>query len=396
MEEAQVDVRLDEGSIRRTKRGRVAADLTMSEGGADVEYNVYLLRNTIVLEFESSDRGRAELAARLLKLAGVSAEVKEKGGEGEWYVIAYTDKLAAGREELRDAIADIVREALAKGWVDADKAELWLEKLIGGITLKEGWPKYYVGLSGSGALDVRYRSTGPDGIEREARRLRDMGLVEGRHFAVKKPKGGKKGYVSILKEGLAYAAWLSIRGSGDRQRLAAEFVGYILERAREEGDAVYRKAAEIVEEGRARGSLRLTDVRGAEVEVEGRRHVVDVLGGGAEPERSGSGRTLLRIAITADIDGVRGDYTMTFSRHSRNNAAVGRTTARADAPGGREADAERFAAVIKALTGRELRVHRRSDGRIIIECYEGHLEGLARYAELADAIRRWLEETDRR
>jgi hypothetical protein len=395
VEEARVEVRLDEGSIRRTKRGLVAADLTVSEGGADVEYNVYLLRNTIVLEFESSDRGRAELAARLLKLAGVSAEVKEKGGEGEWYVIAYTDKLAAGREELRDAIADIVREALAKGWVDAGKAERWLEKLERGRALREGWPKYHVGLK-EGALDVRYRSTGPDGIEREARRLRDMGLVEGRHFAVKKPKGGKKGYVSILKEGLAYAAWLSIRGSGDRQRLAAEFVGYILERAREEGDAVYRKAAEIVEEGRARGSLRLTDVRGAEVEVEGRRHVVDVLGGGAEPERSGSGRTLLRIAITADIDGVRGDYTMTFSRHSRNNAAVGRTTARADAPGGREADAERFSALIKALTGKEPGIYRRSNGRIDIVCGEGHLEGLARYAELADAIRRWLEETDRR
>jgi hypothetical protein len=38
------------------------------------------------------------------------------------------------------------------------------------------------------------------------------------------------------------------------------------------------------------GSLRLIDVRGVEVEVGGRRHVVDVLGGGAE-QRSRSGRT---------------------------------------------------------------------------------------------------------
>jgi len=51
--------------------------------------------------------------------------------------------------------------------------------------------------------------------------------------------------------------------------------------------------------------------------------------------------------------------------------------------------------VIKALTGREPRMYRKSDGRIIIKCYEGHLEGFARYAELADAIARWLEETRR-
>ena len=164
----------------------------------------------------------------------------------------------------------------------------------------------------------------------------------------------------------------------------------------EEGEEVYEKAKEVVEEGRARGSLRLIDVRGAEVDVGGRRHVVDVIGGGAELEKSWSGRTLLRIAITAEVDGVRRDYTMAFGRHSRNNAAVGFAVARADAPGGREADAERLSALIKALTGREPKVRRMKNGEIIIECYEGHLEGFARYAELAEAIAKWLEETSRR
>jgi hypothetical protein len=51
---------------------------------------------------------------------------------------------------------------------------------------------------------------------------------------------------------------------------------------------------------------------------------------------------------------------------------------------------------LKALTGREPRVRRMKDGRIRIECYEGHLEGIRRFAELADAIERWLEETGRR
>jgi hypothetical protein len=56
---------------------------------------------------------------------------------------------------------------------------------------------------------------------------------------------------------------------------------------------------------------------------------------------------------------------MTYGRHGADNAAVGRAYVSVDAPGGREADAERFAAVIKALTGREPKVHRMKDGTII-------------------------------
>jgi len=51
-----------------------------------------------------------------------------------------------------------------------------------------------------------------------------------------------------------------------------------------------------------------------------------------------------RIIITAEIDGVKSDYTITYGRYG-TNAALGFAVARADAPGGREADAERFAAV---------------------------------------------------
>ncbi len=317
------------------------------------------------------------------------------GGRNVWYVEATTDKLATGRKELRDAIADIVREALVKGWVDAGKAELWLDKLRGGLTLREGWPKYYVGLTGGGALEVRYTSTSPDGIEREARRLRDMGLVEGVHFSVRMPEGGKAGYVRILREGLERAAWLSVHGSGEQQRLAAEFVEYILKRAGKEGGAVYKKAEEIVDRGREVDSMRLTDVKGKEVYVGGRRHVVTVLGGGAQPERSGSGRTLLRIKITAEVDGVRRDYEIAFGRYGKDNEAVGFAVARADAPGGREADAERLSALVKALTGREPKVRRMKNGEVVVVCTGGHLEGFTLYEELAEAIRRWLEETRR-
>jgi len=91
------------------------------------------------------------------------------------------------------------------------------------------------------------------------------------------------------------------------------------------------------------------------------------------------------------VDRVVREYTITFGRYGRNNKAMGFATARADAPGGREADAERFSALVEALTGKRPRVRRRNDGTIEIICYEEHLEGFALYAELAEDIKRWLE-----
>jgi hypothetical protein len=132
VKEAQAEVQIS--NIRPTKSG-VAAYLTISEAGVAVKYNVYL-HDAVVLQFVSSDRSHAELAARLLKLAGVSAEVKKEGGRDVWYVIATTDKLAAGHVELRNALAEVVREAIARGWMDANKAEGWLKKLEEGRVLK--------------------------------------------------------------------------------------------------------------------------------------------------------------------------------------------------------------------------------------------------------------------
>jgi hypothetical protein len=324
--------------------------------GVAVKDNVYL-SDKIEVEFQPTDRSRAELAARLLS-------------------------------------AEIVREALARGWVDADKAERRLEKLEGDRVLMEGWPKYKVRQSGSGALEVKYQSTDPDSIQHEAQRLREMGLEEGRHFTVKMPEGGGMGYVRILREGLAYAARLSVYGSGRQRDLAARFVEHILRRAEEAGEEVYEKATKIIEEGRARGSLTLKGFE-KEVEVDDRRYVAKVIDGSAEFDEGRGGRKLLRIKITAEVDGVRSDYTITYDRRGRNNAAVDRAYAKADAPGGREADAERYSALIKVLTGRVPTIIELSNGEIMIECGREHLDGFMRYAELADAVERWLEETGR-
>ena len=394
VEAAKVEVR--PGGIRLTEKGRVAADLIISEAGVAIKYNVYLSVNAIELHFRSADRSRAELAALLLRHAGVSAKVRktEVGGRDRWYIEVSTDKLAAGRVELRNALAEIVREVAARGRIDAGKAERWLEKLERGRTLKEGWPRYKVRLV-EGALVVRYETTNSGNVERAAQRFRDMGLEGGRHFTVKMLEGGRKGYVSVLKEGLERAAWLSEHGSERQRELAAEFVEYILQRAGDEGEDVYRKVLEVVKEGRARGSLRLEGFE-KRVEVEGGEHVVKVIDGGAEFEESESGKLLLRIKITAEVDDVKSEYAITFGRRGGGNAVEGRTTARADAPGGREADAERFSALVEALTGKKPRIQKKSDGTIELVCGRKHLEGFMRYAELADAIAKWLEETRRR
>jgi hypothetical protein len=126
--------------------------------------------------------------------------------------------------------------------------------------------------------------------------------------------------------------------------------------------------------------------------------------GGEAVEESRRGKKLLRLKITAEVgrvedghivDPVESEYTITYGRRGRNNAAVGYAYARADAPEVREADAERFAAVIKALTGKEPLIRRMEDGKIQMICYRRHLEGFMRYAELVDVIESWLEETGR-
>jgi hypothetical protein len=86
-------------------------------------------------------------------------EVKKEGGRDVWRIEAHTDMLAAGCEEFRKALAEIVRRAVENGWVDAGKADGWFEKLEKGRMLKEGWPRYHVGLFSSGAPEVRLGST---------------------------------------------------------------------------------------------------------------------------------------------------------------------------------------------------------------------------------------------
>lgn len=332
------------------------------------------MRATMSLVLYSRSRERAEAAAKALRALGVAAEAK-RGAGGFWRVAASLGRLAAGAPELREAVAEAVKEAHAAGLVPEERAGRWLERLRSGRVARR--PGYGLTLAKSGAVMVRYMTTSPANLEREAQRLRDMGLVEGLHFTVKAPGGGKAGYIYVRREGLRRAA-AAARGNP----AAAEFVEHILRRAEEAGGEVWRRVKEVVEAGRAVGSLRLSEVRGAVVEVGGRRHAVTVLSWDVQWDSR-----RLRISILAEVDGVEGWHAATFYRIRRRVA--GSAYAEADAPGGAEAEAERLAAVIKAVAGKEPRRYL-VRGRIIFYLGRAHLDGFGRYAELAEVVEGWL------
>jgi len=363
VKEAQVEVQLDKNSIRLTEGGNVAADLTISEGGVAVKYTVYL-RKYILLEFQSTDRGRVELAARLLRLAGVSAEVKRKeDGRGEWRVEATTDMLAAGREELRKALAEIVKTARGNGWVDEKKARRWLEKLEGGVAAWEG-KKFMVRLSGSGALEVRFNPTSRESVEKMAREFKAMGLKEGVHFTVK--WSGGRGRVSLLAEGVRRLAWVSVHGEEGQRQRAAEFLKFLEAKARAKGGEVLRKLEALVEEGKSRGALRLVGLERDGVKV------LDV-----NTEEKGD---KLYVTIKAEVDGAVGEYRLTFTRERDGTRRL-----QFYVRGG----AARAAKLIEVLTGEKPQVTEMPDGRTRIRGSERHIDALARYEELRETIERW-------
>jgi hypothetical protein len=168
----------------------------------------------------------------------------------------------------------------------------------------------------------------PEVLEREAQRLREMGLVEETHFTLKMPEDGRIGRLRILAKGLAYAAWLSAHGSGRQRELAKEFLERVLRAAQTEGEDVYRRVKRIVDVGILQSPISL---RGLEKDVEG--CVVKVKEGSAWLDEDGR----LKIAVVAEVDGVNTKCEISFVKLKRGGVA-----------GFVYADA---AVVVKALTG---------------------------------------------
>jgi hypothetical protein len=107
--------------------------------------------------------------------------------------------------------------------------------------------------------------------------------------------------------------------------------------------------------------------------------VVKAIDGGAGLKEGRSGKTLLRIRITAEVDGVKSDYTITYGRRGAGNAAVGRAGAEADARGG--------GAGCGPAVGR--RCVRETAARVV---YGGEpLEGFRRCVGLAGAVEELLD-----
>ena len=97
------------------------------------------------------------------------------------------------------------------------------------------------------------------------------------------------------------------------------------------------------------------------------------------------------LGLTAEVDGVKSDYTITFSSW-KINAAGGRAYASAKAPGGRRREVRRCDRGIDRCKAEGAP---REEWQEMLECGRVHLVGFMRYAELAGIIARWLEERGR-
>ena len=390
---SKVSVTVDERSWRRVKDG-AAVDLYISVGARGKfsmyqgKFTLYLREYEIRMRLDSTNRKEAELGARLLKLAGVETKVKMANDRNVWYIDVATDKLAEGSEELRRELVKAVEQARKRGWIDEGRARRWIEKFERGISTWRGY-KFGVRLS-EGALVVVFHSTNPEKIVQLKQELESLGLLEGEHFTVTWPEEGKTGFTYLKREGIVELAYIAIYGTDEaRKKEAASLIEHLRERAEAKGKDVLEKLEELIKHGEERGFRHATGMKEVvEIEWEGHRTTVSVEVKEIHAEEDGD---KLRISVTAVVSSVEGRWEMTFLRREKDRAVIGYTATRADAPGGREEDAKRIAALIKALTGEEPNIIRRNGKIKEIKYTRRHLDGLRKYAELTDVVRKWLD-----
>ncbi len=178
--------------------------------------------------------------------------------------------------------------------------------------------------------------------------------------------GGVGGRVYLLAEGVRRLAWVSIHGEGEQRQRAAEFLKFHEEKARAKGGEVFRKLEALVEEGRGRGALRLVGLERGGVKV------LDV----EAVERGGE----LYVTIKAEVDGAAGEFRLTFTRKRDGTRRL-----MFYVKSGAAARAVKF---VEVLTGEKPQVTEMPDGRTRIRGSDKHIEALARYEELREAIER--------
>ena len=171
-----------------------------------------------------------------------------------------------------------------------------------------------------------------------------------------------------MAEGVRRLAWVSIHGEGEQRRRAAEFLKFLEEKARAKGEEVFRKLNALVEEGRSRGALRLVGLERGGVKV------LDV----KIEERDDK----LYVTIRAEIDGTAGEYRLAFARQKDGSRYLHFYVR------GEEA-VTRAVKLVEVLTGERPSVAERPDGLTRIGGAGRHIDALARYEELREAIERW-------
>jgi hypothetical protein len=224
----------------------------------------------------------------------------------------------------------------------------------------------------------------PIKIEKLKQKLEPLGLRECEHFVAAWRGGNRGGYLYIKKEGIIELAHVAKYGVDKAQRReAASLIEHLHKRAKMKGREVLERLEELIREGEKRGTLTELPRGVAEIEWEGRRIATPVEVKKMYAEEDGG---KLRIYVTAVVGGVGGEWTMTFYRHSKTNAALGYTILSVKAPGGRDEDAKRIKALVKVPTGEEPSIDNNHER---VEYTRRHLEGLKRYAELVAIVGRW-------
>ena len=181
-----------------------------------------------------------------------------------------------------------MEEAAEKGWVEAETAKRWAEKLKAGVTIAEDKPKFSILITNRGGLDIVHKTASAERLAQYAEELKGLGLEEGAHFTTKPPKNGKPGALRITAEGVVKLAELSHHAEdAETRQKASEWVNHLLARAGESGgEEAKRRLEKLIEEGAARGVSALTGLR-REVEVEGGRHVVEIRRAEAQIDEDG-------------------------------------------------------------------------------------------------------------
>jgi hypothetical protein len=333
---------------------RARARLVIEADGAVAEYAIRLGENNKVeLRFDTTDREEAERRAAVLRAVGVKAEVKKEGSRDVWYINVTTNALAADsvHEEVRRAVAEFLRQCRDVGAIGEETYRRLAAKFERGVP-KWGDIRFSLWLKKDGSVVVEYQPSDPESYNKAVELLRGLGMRNGCegewcfvHYTAREPEGGRQGYIRITADGLRYIGWLASRGDERAQWLKET----LLKEAEAKGEEVRRRLEEYFREGEQWGSVKPPFE--SEVEVEGRGVRVRVEAVEAWRERKERKEHLV-VKIRAKV--VEGNSEVAVEKEARfyktsRGMIKGYVNIYAGAEGGREADYQRTAAVLKAL-----------------------------------------------